>query len=392
MRQSQICGAGWLLFLFGVRSRKGFGRAVLKSLPNSHLANVSRWSLQREVDDVLDALKTARELEIKEIVAGDSSDDCERIVERIQYLINMRASDRARVVLVQNETELGDRFEPIQEKLNRFENGDPIPQCGGWLVGRRSEYSENIRGSKYASEALWRTENQKIVDILYVKGADSTADLDTLLSKVSTDPMRALSLLGFLNDGLDTSYKEKLVALALNLPPMARFVMFSYWNWVNGKLLVTAFDEAIATGQTYNVEASLLRAMSGQLSVPRKNSEKRKLFAKLSQLATGRAALGNDPLIDSAASQGVRAVGPEAMPTVLAADRSYSSSPKAMAKRCRACANRPCKSLVGTGIKKHQRNGDFLPSRSKPYPRFTTLTGCFGANGENGSNDCDDCA
>ncbi|WP_377194560.1 AMP-binding protein [Ruegeria meonggei] len=332
VRQNQICGAGWLLLSFGVASRRRLGRAVLKSLPHSNLAKVSRWTLPREVDAALNSLKTARDLEANEVMVGDPSDSAERIGERILHLTTMRAFGRARELLLQNEANLHDRFEPLQEQLNRLENGDPIPQCGSWLVGRRSENSENTSGSKIISETLWRTENQKIVDTLYNEGAHSAAGLDALLAGVSTDPLRALSLLGFLNNGLDESYKAKLVAAARPLPPMARFVMFSHWNWVDGKRLVDTFEEAIATGQTYNVEASLLRAMSGHLSLPKKGGAKRKLFNKLSRLAAGSAAFGADPLIDSAARQGVRAVGKEAMPIALAADQDYNSSPKKLAQ------------------------------------------------------------
>lgn len=261
-------------------------------------------------------------------IVGTPGDDADRLAQRVQSLIGLRAFDSARKLLTQNKTELRENFKPLRTRLVRHEIGGPITECGHRLAGRRSEASLGKLCSEQPFETGWRAANQEIVNALLSNEEGNTADIGALLCDVSNDPQRALSLVIFLNDGLDASYKTKLITSALPLPPMARFVIFSHWHWVDEKHLANALDEAISEGKTFFVEVSLTRAMSGRISPPTKNAAKKRLFDKLLRLATGWASFGNDPLIELAKTQGVRVVGPESMPAAFPADQDYAASSK----------------------------------------------------------------
>ncbi len=331
VRQNQICAVGWLLFLFGATPRRRLGRLVLKSMRDVGLAKVPRWKLSQAIDDAAGSLNDQYPNVVNKAIVGTPDDNSDRIVQRVQSLIGLRAFDSARNLLMQNKTELREKYEPLRTRLIRHETGDPISECGHRLAGRPGEASVGKPGTEQPFETEWRTANQEIVNALLANEEGSTSDIDALLCDISKDPQRALSLVVFLNDGLDASYKSTLIFSASRLPPMARFVIFSHWHWVDEKHLVNALDEAISDGKTYHVEASLTRAMSGRISPPRKNAARKRLFDNLLRLARGWASFGKDPLIEVAKTQGVRVVGPESKPTAFPADQDYATSSKGVA-------------------------------------------------------------
>ncbi|MES0827101.1 AMP-binding protein [Ruegeria sp. SCP11] len=343
VRRNQICAIGWLLYLFGTLSNKDIGRVILDTLPLSELGRIRRrawWrvadsalirrqKLSQAIDNAVGTMKETSAFEINEAMTGvpDSED---LIAQRIRRLIGLHAEDKARELFELHKAKLGDHFENLHERLNTLENGILASVSGYGLVKRQVGSSDGKNVVEQFSETELRTAEQQILGfVLEDTDAGNEGSLDALLSEVSSDPSRARSLLRSLNNNLDSSYRDQLIKLTLTLAPMARFEVFSDWPWVDGELMANALEEAIAAGDTYKVEKSLMRAMFGRLSLPPKDSSERHLFEKLLLLATGKAEFGLTSLADYAEALGLRLVEPRSSTAaVFLADQEYINSPQ----------------------------------------------------------------